>query len=60
MSPTLISVRSSPTVATDEALEAVREHLARTRFGSVAMTIHEGRIVQLDLLEKRRFEPARR
>ena len=39
----------------DEALAAVRATLHRIKFGSIAITVHEGRIVQLDITEKRRL-----
>ncbi len=39
----------------DEALSAIREYLTRLRFGSIEITVHEGRIVQLDVTEKRRL-----
>jgi hypothetical protein len=39
----------------DEALAAVRATLHRIQFGSIAITVHEGRIVQLDITEKRRL-----
>lgn len=39
----------------DDALSAIRDHLLKLRFGSIAITIHEGRIVQLDVTEKRRL-----
>lgn len=39
----------------DSALAAIRESLGRLRFGSIAVTVHDGRIVQLDITEKRRF-----
>ena len=39
----------------DEALAAIRDYLQKIRFGSIALTIHEGRIVQLDVTEKRRL-----
>jgi hypothetical protein len=41
--------------AEDPALAAIRESLGRLRFGSIAVTVHDGRIVQLDVTEKRRF-----
>ncbi|HEY9552354.1 YezD family protein [Allosphingosinicella sp.] len=41
--------------AEDSALAAIRDGLQRLRFGSIAVTIHEGRVVQLDITEKRRF-----
>ena len=39
----------------EDALATIREHLARLRFGSIAITVHDGRIVQLDVTEKRRL-----
>jgi hypothetical protein len=39
----------------EEALAAIRDYLQTIRFGSIALTIHEGRIVQLDVTEKRRL-----
>ena len=39
----------------DRALEAVREALARLRFGTIALTVHDGRVTQLDITERQRF-----
>lgn len=39
----------------DDALAAVRATIQRIRFGSIAITVHEGRVVQLDITEKRRL-----
>lgn len=39
----------------EEALAAIREYLSRIHFGSIALTIHDGRIVQMDVTEKRRL-----
>ncbi len=39
----------------EEALAAIRDCLTRIRFGAIALTIHDGRIVQLDVTEKRRL-----
>ena len=39
----------------EEALAAIRDCLQKIRFGSIALTIHDGRIVQLDVTEKRRL-----
>ncbi len=41
--------------APEDALAAIRDCLQRIRFGSIAVTIHEGRVVQLDVTEKRRL-----
>lgn len=39
----------------EESLEKVREALFALRFGSVAIMVHEGRIVQIDVTEKKRL-----
>ena len=39
----------------ESAIAALREALERVRFGTVALTIHDGRVVQLEITEKRRF-----
>jgi hypothetical protein len=39
----------------ETVLAAIREYLDTIRFGSIALTIHEGRVVQLDVTEKRRL-----
>ncbi len=36
-------------------LERVAEALARIRFGSINLTVHEGKLVQLDITERTRF-----
>ena len=47
--------RAGPSGTPDEALAAIRDCLRTLRFGSIALTIHEGRIVQFDVTEKRRL-----
>lgn len=39
----------------DEALAAMGQELRKIRFGSIAVTIHDGKVVQLDVTEKRRI-----
>ena len=39
----------------DAALATIREYLENVRFGSIALTIHDGRIVQLEVTEKKRL-----
>ena len=39
----------------EAALATIREYLENVRFGSIALTIHDGRIVQLEITEKRRL-----
>ncbi|MCH7627213.1 MULTISPECIES: YezD family protein [Novosphingobium] len=41
----------------DESIASVREALAGLRYGNVSLTIHEGRVVQIDVTEKKRFKP---
>ena len=36
---------------------SVREALSGLRFGSVSLTVHEGRVVQIDVTEKKRLFP---
>ena len=39
----------------DESIASVREALAGLRYGQVAITVHEGRVVQIDVTEKKRL-----
>jgi hypothetical protein len=40
----------------EQSLESVREALGGLRYGHVGLTVHEGRVVQIDVTEKRRFK----
>lgn len=47
-----------PTPTTDAVavpLTAVAEALSRLRYGAVHLTVHDGRVVQLDVTERQRF-----
>ncbi|BBE32575.1 YezD family protein [Sphingosinicella microcystinivorans] len=44
-----------PPVTSTEALQTIREALGRLRYGTITLTVHDARIVQLDITEKRRF-----
>ena len=46
---------ATASIGPDDALAAIRDYLQNLRFGSIAITVHEGRIVQLDVTEKRRL-----
>ena len=46
---------SSAAAAVEAALATIREYLENVRFGSIALTIHDGKIVQLEVTEKRRL-----
>jgi len=58
MSPT--ADRSPPPDALkllEESIASVREALSGLKFGNVSLTVHEGRVVQIDVTEKRRLKP---
>lgn len=44
--------RSAPA---EDPLQAIREALRRLRFGTISLTVHDARIVQIDITEKKRF-----
>jgi hypothetical protein len=41
--------------ATPDAIGLVSDALARLRFGAIQLTVHEGKLVQMEVTEKRRF-----
>ena len=41
----------------EESIASLREALAGLKFGSVTLTVHEGRVVQIDVTEKKRLKP---
>ena len=49
------AVKQNVASGPEEAIAAIRDHLKTIRFGPIALTIHEGRIVQLDVTEKKRL-----
>jgi hypothetical protein len=40
-------------------LEVVREKVRTIRFGSVQITVHDGRVTQVEAIEKTRIDPER-
>jgi hypothetical protein len=40
-------------------LEVVREKVRGIRFGSIQITVHEGRVTQVESVEKTRIDPER-
>ena len=42
----------------EESVASEREALEGLRYGTIALTIHEGRVVQIDVTEKRRLKPS--
>lgn len=48
---------SSPSADELEWLDVVRQKVAKLRFGSVQITVHDGRVTQVESIEKTRFAP---
>lgn len=42
----------------EESLANVREALCGLKYGNVSLTVHEGRVVQIDVTEKKRLKPS--
>ncbi|TCM20797.1 hypothetical protein EDF56_102460 [Novosphingobium sp. PhB165] len=40
----------------EENLATVREALLNLRYGQISLTVHDGRVVQIDVTEKKRFQ----
>jgi hypothetical protein len=39
----------------EDPIHAVRDALSAIRYGAIQLTVHDGRLVQMDVTEKRRF-----
>jgi hypothetical protein len=49
-------VESQRSAANDEkVIASVADAIGRLRFGSIALTIHDGKVVQIDVTERQRF-----
>lgn len=55
----ITSERSSSDGPSADWLEVVRQNVANLRFGSVQITVHDGRVTQVESIEKTRFVAAR-
>jgi hypothetical protein len=53
VNPSPAQRRTTP--AAEQPLDAVAQALAGMRFGVIQLTVHDGRLVQLDVTERRRF-----
>ncbi|WP_395397380.1 YezD family protein [Novosphingobium sp. BL-8A] len=40
----------------EENIATVREALKNLRYGNISLTVHDGRVVQIDVTEKKRFQ----
>lgn len=47
----------APVSGIEEAIAAIREKAGAIRFGTITLTLHEGRATQLEVAEKTRFQP---
>lgn len=56
MDPNTSDRRTAETPPADW-LEVVRRNVANLRFGSVLITVHDGRVTQIESVEKTRFVP---
>ena len=56
---TITSEPSSSDGPTTDWLEIVRKNVANLRFGSVQITVHDGRVTQVESIEKTCFVAAR-
>ena len=54
--PNTTADKPEETPQIEQAIVAVRDALARLRYGTVALTLHDGRIVQIEVSEKIRFQ----
>lgn len=52
---TIASERSDHNNHTIEWLEVVRKNVSGLRYGSVQITVHDGRVTQVESIEKTRF-----
>ena len=56
---TIPSEGSASDITKTDWLEVVRRNVASLRFGSVQITIHDGRVTQVESIEKTRFVASR-
>lgn len=47
--------RESSTTLVHGPLDSVLEALGRIQYGAIQLTVHDGRLVQVDITERRRF-----
>ncbi len=48
-------IHSAPTSELPEHLRLISEALERLRYGVIQLTVHDGKLMQLDVTERRRF-----
>ncbi len=50
------STENRGTPVREEAINLIVEALGRLRFGAINLTVHEGKLVQVDITERKRFQ----
>lgn len=45
----------APDVAASRAVQTVLDALEKLRFGAIQLTVHEGKLVQVDITERHRY-----
>ncbi len=50
------STGSRTTPVREEAINLIVEALGKLRFGAINLTVHEGKLVQVDITERKRFQ----
>jgi len=53
--PQTLRLSTTPEQTASIALGAVAEAISRLRYGAITLTVHDGRVVQLDVTERQRF-----
>jgi hypothetical protein len=49
------TLKPAPADASLTPIDSVIEALGRLRFGAIQLTVHDGKLVQIDVTERRRF-----
>ena len=56
-SPHNVPETNRPTgVTVEEGLATIRDALSAIAYGSLVLTVHEGRVVQIDVTQRKRFK----
>lgn len=50
------STGSHTTPVREEAIKVIVDALKRLRFGAINLTVHDGKLVQVDITERTRFQ----
>lgn len=58
MQPNYSPVLKDAATSAVEPLQVVAEALERLRYGAIQLTVHDGKVMQVDVTERRRFNPS--